>query len=45
MCFTLTSLFRLILGDHCYKRNKELPDTEQMITVLPDIHKVKLELS
>lgn len=27
----------LILGDHFYKRNKNLPPEEQMISALPDI--------
>lgn len=26
-----------ILGDHNYKKNKDLPNTEQMITALPDV--------
>lgn len=25
------------IGDHCYKMNTDLPDTEQMITALPDV--------
>ena len=30
------------LGDHCYKRNEELPLRDQMITPLPDVKSVVL---
>ncbi|CAL1538625.1 unnamed protein product [Lymnaea stagnalis] len=30
------------IGDHVYKRNKDLPDKEQMITALPDIETAEL---
>lgn len=30
-------------GDHSYKKNTELPNTEQMITALPDVRVTKLE--
>lgn len=30
------------IGDHVYKRNKDLPDREQMITALPDIETAEL---
>ena len=32
-----------ILGDHCYKQNKELSDKEQMITALPDVRCITLD--
>ncbi|XP_050427996.1 probable protein phosphatase 2C 6 [Adelges cooleyi] len=31
------------LGDHNYKKNKELPNTEQMITALPDVKVLNLK--
>ncbi|XP_013382607.1 protein phosphatase 1G [Lingula anatina] len=31
------------IGDHCYKRNTDLPPKEQMITALPDIKSVVLD--
>lgn len=27
----------MFLGDHNYKKNNDLPNTEQMITALPDV--------
>ncbi len=32
------------LGDHSYKKNKDLPPEEQMISALPDIKTVTLDL-
>ena len=32
------------LGDHSYKRNKDLPPEEQMISALPDIKTITLDL-
>ena len=31
-----------LIGDHVYKRNKELPAKDQMITSLPDIETAEL---
>lgn len=38
---TTTSLF-CIAGDHVYKRRKDLPPEEQMITALPDVETTEL---
>ena len=38
-------IYRLSLfsGDHCYKKNKDLPLKDQMISALPDIKSVTLQ--
>ena len=31
-----------MIGDHCYKQNKDLPAMDQMITALPDIKSITM---